>query len=114
MRLPDGRTLCVEVPGEFVTQDRGGELAFLPKGVRFLDRVKATAMSAWDAASYRYIAVLRNAIDMTQEELAAELGVSSMTVSRWERGKIRPSRGSIAAIERLRKKAARRGVTISL
>ena len=71
MRLPDGRTLCVEVPGEFVTQDRGGELAFLPEGVRFLDRVKVTVMSAWDAASYRYIAVLRDALDMTQEEFAA-------------------------------------------
>ena len=43
MKLPDGRSVYVEVPGRWVTKDRGGEVAFLPQAVRFLDRVRALA-----------------------------------------------------------------------
>ena len=41
MKLPDGRTVFVEVPGRMAVRDRSGELAFMPEGVRFLDRVRA-------------------------------------------------------------------------
>lgn len=43
MRLPDGRTVFVEVPARMATRDRNGELAFTPEGVRLLDRVRALA-----------------------------------------------------------------------
>jgi hypothetical protein len=41
MKLPDGRTIFVEVPGHMTTRDRSGELAFMPEGVHFLDRLRA-------------------------------------------------------------------------
>jgi hypothetical protein len=33
MKLPDGRTLYVEVPGRWTVSDRGGQIGFLPAGV---------------------------------------------------------------------------------
>jgi hypothetical protein len=41
MRLPDGRTVYVEVPARMAVRDRTGKLAFTPEGVRFLDNVRA-------------------------------------------------------------------------
>ena len=113
MKLPDGRTLFVEVPGRWVTTDRGGATAFLPEGVRFLDRVRALATSALDRPpSPGFIMTLREALGLTQKELADKLGVDKMSVSRWERGAIRPSEESLKALDKLRHEAVRRGVAI--
>jgi DNA-binding XRE family transcriptional regulator len=113
MRLSDGRTLCLEVPGRWVTKDRDGSTAFLPEGVAFLDRVRALFMSALDRApSPGYIVRLREGLGLTQREFAERVNVDKMTVSRWERGTVRPSAEALKAIEKLRKEALRRGVTI--
>lgn len=112
MKLPDGRTLYVEVPGRWVTTDRDGSPAFLPEAVRFLDRVQALAQRLDRPPSPGFVTSLREALGMTQAEFAEQLGVDKMTVSRWERGTLRPSAESLAAIEELRRKAVRRGVTI--
>jgi hypothetical protein len=113
MRLADGRTLLVEVPGRWVTADRDGTPAFLPDGVRFLDRVRAAFLSVLDRPpSPGFLTALREALGLTQREFAAHVGVDKMTVSRWERGALRPSREALAAIERVRKEALRRGVAI--
>jgi len=114
MRLPDGRTLCVEVPGRWVTADRDGTPAFLPDGVRFLDRVRALFMSILDRSpSPGFITTLREGLGYTQKEFGERIGVDKMTVSRWERGTLRPGEKSLAAIERLRREAMRKGVTLS-
>ncbi len=113
MRLPDGRTLCVEVPGRWVSADRDGSPAFLPEGAAFLDRVRALFVSALDRPpSPGYIVRLREALGLTQTQFGERIGVDKMTVYRWERGMIRPSRKAVEAIDRLRKQAARRGVTV--
>lgn len=113
MKLRDGRTLFVEVPGRWVTTDRSGEAAFLPEGVAFLDRVQALATSVLDRPpSPAFITALREGLGLTQQELAHRLGVDKLTVSRWERGAVRPGRDSLAAIEKIRREASRRGVTI--
>ncbi|MGZ4788742.1 MAG: helix-turn-helix transcriptional regulator [Terriglobales bacterium] len=39
----------------------------------------------------RNIASLRSRLEMTQTELADRLGVTAMTISRWERGLVEPT-----------------------
>lgn len=112
MKLPDGRTLYVEVPGRWMTQDRDGTPAFLPEAVRFLDRIQALAQSLDRPPSPGFLTSMREALGLTQKEFGEQLGVDKMTVSRWERGALRPSDESLATIEKLRRKAVRRGVTI--
>lgn len=112
MKLADGRTLYVEVPGRWVKQDRNGTPAFTPDGVRFLDRVRSLAIKLDRAPSPGFITSLREALGYTQKQFGEQLGVDKMTVSRWERGALRPSDESLEAIESLRKQAVRRGVTI--
>ncbi len=48
---------------------------------------------------------LRLRLNLSQEELAHELGVVSGCISRWELGNSKPSRKSNQAIARLLKKA---------
>jgi DNA-binding transcriptional regulator YiaG len=112
MKLPDGRTLYVEVPGRWMTQDRDGSPAFLPGAVRFLDRIQALAQRLDRPPSPGFITSLREALGMTQAEFGERIGVDKMTVSRWERGALRPSEGSLAAISELRNRATRSGVMI--
>lgn len=112
MKLPDGRTLFVEVPGRWTVEDRGGEIAFLPEGVRFLDRIRALAMKLDRAPSPGYVTALREALGLTQAEIGERIGVDKMTVSRWERGTLRPSDESLAALERLRKASIQKGIVI--
>jgi len=112
MKLPDGRTLYVEVPGRWMTQDRDGSPAFLPGAVRFLDRIQALAQRLDRPPSPGFITSLREALGLTQAEFGERIGVDKMTVSRWERGALRPSDASLAAISELRNRATRSGVTI--
>lgn len=42
-------------------------------------------------------------LSLTQAELAAELGVEAVTVSRWERGTVEPRPGVIRELARLAK-----------
>jgi len=115
MKLPDGRRLYVEVPGRWVTRDRGGDAAFLPQAVRFLDRVRALAMplhATRTGPSPGFIATLRKALGLTQRELGERVGVDKMTVSRWERGTVHPSAESLTELEKVRRQAVRKGVPI--
>ena len=49
---------------------------------------------------------------MTQEQFGASLGVNKLTVSRWERGELRPGPSSLKRLRKLRDMAARRGVVV--
>ncbi len=113
MKLPDGRTVFVLVPGKWTRTDVTGEVGFTPDGVRFLDRIRALAMKAPATPTPGYIVAVRVALNLTQAQLAERLGVDPMTVSRWERGAVRPNADSLKALEKLKTAAARKGVTLA-
>ena len=112
MRLPDGRTVFVEVPGRMATTDRGGEVAFTREGVRLLDRIRALASSLDSAPSPAFLASLRQAAGLTQEELGRRIGRDKLTISRWERGTMRPSRESLGELAGLFRRLKRSGVVL--
>lgn len=116
MLLSDGRTLCIEIPGRYMTTDRGGETALLPEAVRLVDRAIALTTSLNTPGrppSPGFIVTLREALGLTQGEFGARIGVDKMTVYRWERGMVRPGGESLAAMEKLRTEAARKGLAIT-
>ena len=112
MKLPDGRTLFVEVPGRWTTNDRDGSTLFLPDAVRFLDRIRVLANKLNRAPTPAYITTLRESLGLTQAQFGQTVGVDKVTVSRWERGELRPGDKSLAALEKLRAQAAARGAVI--
>jgi DNA-binding transcriptional regulator YiaG len=54
--------------------------------------MKNKRRSQWDAQSVRG---LRRHMDLTQEQLAAAMGVRQQTISEWERGAYQPRGASI-------------------
>ncbi len=52
---------------------------------------------------------LRERLGLTQEDFAREVGVSMMTVSRWERGIARPTKLAIKQLDVLARRAGREG-----
>lgn len=112
-KLPDGRTLFVLVPAKWCKLDASGEVLFTPDAARFIDRVQTLAMRTPSAPTPGYVRTLREALGLTQAELAERIGVDKMTVARWEWGKLRPRRSAAAALDKLRRDAGRRGQTIA-
>lgn len=113
MRLPSGRTLLVLIPAKWCETDVSGATAFTPEAVRMLDRVRAVAMDTPHTPTPGYIRTLREALGMTQTQLAERIGVDKMTVARWEWGKMAPSASAVAALDSLRRTLGRRGVVIA-
>lgn len=113
MRLHDGRTVLVLVPGDACVVDESGQVAFLPAAVRLLDRVRTAAGSVPADPSPAYIRTLREALSLTQSQLAAKLHVDKMTVARWEWGKSKPTAAKVKALDRLRRALGRKGVIIA-
>lgn len=114
LRLRDGRTLVVEIPGKWVTADRDGTPLFLPPAVEMIDRIRVlvSSVSAFSPPTPGYILTLRKALDLTQQQLGERAGVDKMTVYRWERGMLKPGPESLARLEKLRKEAVRKGVIL--
>lgn len=112
-RLPDGRTLFVLVPAKWCELDAGGEVLFKPGAARFLDRVQAMAQRVRDKPTPGMVRSLREALGLTQAELGERLGVSNITVYRWEAGRVEPNARAVKQLETLRRDAGRRGVVIN-
>ena len=113
MRLPDGRTVYVEVPARMATPDRAGELAFTPEGVRFLDRVRALASRPGAAPSPAYLAALRVALGLSQAQLGRLIGRDRLTVSRWECGSMSPGPQALERLYALARKKKEDGVVLA-
>ncbi len=113
MKLRDGRTMLVLVPADACEVDDSGQVAFLPAAVRFLDRVRTAAGAVPPDPTPAYIRTLREALSLTQSQLAAKLQVDKMTVARWEWGKSKPTAVKVKALDRLRRTLGRKGVVIA-
>jgi DNA-binding transcriptional regulator YiaG len=111
IRLGDEGMLAIALPSAWLKADREGQPLLLPPAVRAIDRLRAL-FADQKQVTPGFIVSLREAIGLTQEQLARKLNVSKMTVSRWECGRMRPSETAIAAIRRLRAKARKSGVII--
>lgn len=112
MKLPDGRTIFVEVPGRMATRDCSGELAFTPEGVRFLDHVRALGSQPSAKPSPAFLAALREALGLTQAQLGALLGRDKLTISRWECGTVRPNAEALKKLYALARKRKEAGVVL--
>lgn len=103
--------LAINLAAAWVKADRSGEPLLLPPAVRALDRLRAVFASQ-DQMTAGFIVSLREALGMTQAEFGQKLGVSKMTVSRWECGRMCPNSGTAKAILNLQSEARRKGVRI--
>jgi DNA-binding transcriptional regulator YiaG len=113
MKLSDGRTVFVEVPARMATRDRSGELAFMPEGVHFLDRVRALALQPGHRPSPAYLATLRESLGLTQAQVGRLVGRNKLTVSRWECGAISPSAEALHRLYALARKKKEAGVVLA-
>jgi DNA-binding XRE family transcriptional regulator len=113
MKLADGRRVYVEVPGRWTVRDRSGEVGFTMDGARFLDRIRALMIKIDGPPSPGYLISLREALGLTQNELGRKIGVNKVTISRWERGELRPGAASILALQILRDRSVRQGVLLA-
>lgn len=113
MSLPDGMTVFVRIPRDYVTYDRTGEMMFTPQGGHFLDRIRALAMETPQSPSPGYIVTVRQALKLTQAEFARKLGYSLVSVKKWEAGDVQPGKKAIASLRNLVRSMSRKGVVIS-
>jgi|GEM_PF-1044660 len=111
--LPFGETgiLAISLRAEWLKADADGNPLLLPPAIRALDRLRAT-FARQSEMTPGFIVSLREAIRLTQEQFANMLGVSKMTVSRWECGRMRPSSSVVASICELQRQAQSEGVKI--
>lgn len=109
--LGEAGMLAITLNASWLKADRSGQPLLLPPAVRALDRLRALFTSR-PALTPGFITSLREAMSLTQSEFGTRLGVSKMTVSRWECGRMRPSPAMADAILRLQAQARREGVRI--
>lgn len=103
--------LAISLRAAWLKPDRSGQPLLLPPAVRALDRLRAL-FTKQGTLSPGFIVSLRQAMGLTQEQFGRKLGVSKMTVSRWECGRMRPSHSTTAAIRNLQLRAQQEGVKI--
>lgn len=111
--LGEGRTLIVELAPDEYEHDSDGNLLIRPSGVRRLDKVRAAATDFPDHPSPGWIKTLRATLGVTQLQLAQQLDVDKLSVSRWERGQSSPSRAAVAKLRKLRRRCAAKGIVIA-
>ena len=107
---PDGM-LAIAIRAAWLKPDRAGQPLLLPPAVRALDRLRAVFTNPQNLTP-GFVVSLREAMGLTQTAFAQRLGVSKMTVSRWECGRMRPSPPAVKSILKLQAESRRNGVKI--
>jgi len=103
--------LAIAIKAAWLKPDRSGQPLLLPPAVRALDRLRAIFTNQ-QKLTPGFVISLREGLCLTQTEFGRKLGVSKMTVSRWECGRMRPSPAAVQSILKLQKEARRHGVRI--
>lgn len=109
--LGNGSMLAIKLDASWVKLDRSGEPLLLPPALRAIDRLRAV-FAAQERLTPGFVASLREALGLTQSEFGQRLGVSKMTVSRWECGRMRPGPAATRTLFKLRSEAQREGVFV--
>jgi DNA-binding transcriptional regulator YiaG len=91
---------------------RSGELSYTASAVRTLDRLRAILVEINEHSSPGHVKTLREALGLTQQELADRLKVTSQTISRWERGEVQPNVGALKKLRRIQSSARMKGVAV--
>ena len=107
----DEGMLALRLPARWLRADRSGEPLLLPPAVRALDRLRALFANR-GTLTPGFIVSLRGAMGLTQAEFGRKVGVSKMTVSRWECGRMSPGGAAINRLRQLQRTAQREGVCI--
>ena|SRR5438552_1785867 len=103
--------LAISLPAAWLKPDRSGQPLLLPPAIRALDRLRALFQTQ-QPPTPGFITTLRHALSLTQTQFGHKLGVSKMTISRWERGRLRPSKPAVARLRKLQHRSLREGVLI--
>lgn len=109
--LGKNRLLAISLPASWIKADRSGEPVLLPPAIRMIDRVRALFVRQQQMTP-GFIISLRQGMGLTQEEFGKKLGVTKMTISRWECGRMVPSALASSAIHALQAKAGAEGIII--
>ena len=103
--------LAISLRAAWLKADKSGRPLLLPPAVRTMDRLRAV-FTTQQKITPGFIISLREAMGLTQQQFGRKLGVTKMTISRWERGRMRPSRSMVAAIRGLQARLRATGVRI--
>jgi DNA-binding transcriptional regulator YiaG len=103
--------LAIALRAAWLKPDRFGQPLLLPPAIRALDRLRAVFTNQ-ELLTPGFIISLREGMGLTQGEFGQKLGVSKITVSRWECGRMRPGQTTARAILKLQAEARRKGVKI--
>ncbi|HEY8749189.1 MAG TPA: helix-turn-helix transcriptional regulator [Tepidisphaeraceae bacterium] len=107
----DGGMLAIALRAAWLKPDRSGKPLLLPPAVRAVDRLRAVFTNQ-EKLTPGFMVSLREGMGLTQREFGQKLGVSKITVSRWECGKMRPGPTTANAILKLQIEARHKGVKI--
>lgn len=91
---------------------RTGELSYTLEAMRTFDRLRGLLKDLTREPTGGQIRRLRETLGMTQIAFGNELKVTSQTVSRWERGEVKPSGDTMVRLRCLQSRALRDGLAI--
>jgi len=112
-KLPDGRYFAVELPDDSAEHDPvTGELILRAPAIHLLDRLRVLLSPLPATTTPGRIRALREALGLTEEELASRLQIDVSQLTSWEAGTVRPSAQDLEKLERLRRAAVRAGIAL--
>jgi len=112
-KLPDGRYFTVELPeGSTERDDATNEMILLPAAIHLLDQLRTLLSPLPSNASASRLRLLRDTLDLSVDELAAELQLDSSVIASWEANRAKPTAEERMKLELIRRRAARRGILL--